>query len=96
MARPDLMRRVVSYSSADEPLLTATDALNEDVVEHLILHDETGQCADIDAVCCRRCGYTIEFATVLGTHRCTTPDRIARLAERGMQVFRGIIERRHG
>lgn len=85
--------RIVTYSSKEEPLLTATDAIHQQVVERLTLHDEIGQYADIDAVCCRRCGYTQEFATVLGTHRCTTPARQDRLAAKGMEIFRDVVAR---
>lgn len=86
--------RVVAYSSAEEPILSATEARVEDAVEYLILRDETGAHADIQAVCCKRCGYTQEFAVILGSHRCTTPERQARLAEQGMATFRAIVERR--
>lgn len=88
--------RVVEWTPSDEPLLTSTDALHEGAVEHFVIRDTTGTYADIKAVCCRRCGYTQEYADVLGTHRCTTPERQDRLAEQGMAEFRRIAERAAG
>lgn len=85
------MTRIAEWSPVDSPLLSATDAIHQDAVEHYVYRDETGTYNDIPAVCCRRCGFSEIFSAVLNTHMCTTAERTERLIEQGMEAFRRFL-----
>ncbi len=85
------MARIVEFHSSDEPYVSMSEAIDAQIGEPLTYRDLDGVLADIPAVCCRRCGEVTLRSHLLGNHLCTTPERIERLKDAGMQAFRRVV-----
>lgn len=88
------MARIVEFRSSEQPHMSMSESLYYRLAEPLVFRDLDGVLGDIPAACCQRCGEVTLRSDEVANHLCTTEGRTARLVEKGVGIFRDILDRR--
>lgn len=88
------MARIVEFRSSEQPHMSVSESLYYRLAEPLVYRDLDGVLGDIPAACCRRCGEVTLRADEVANHLCVTGERIERLHQKGMAIFRDIVARK--